>query len=123
MEEGRAIAYGKCIQRVNACMDDGRSVITSIQLCPREVAYQEGGQGQVFALDRIFVDKAIVKLNCDHCAFRSSISWEDLLMMTDSHVEISALSHRMVGPTNQSPVSLCPLSSQFAAFSFSLRWS
>ena len=33
MEEGRAIAYGKCIQRVNACMDDGRSVITSIQLC------------------------------------------------------------------------------------------
>ena len=34
MEEGRAIAYGKCIQRVNACMDDGRSVITSIQLCP-----------------------------------------------------------------------------------------
>ena len=49
----------------------------------------------------IVIGKAIVKLNCDHCAFRSSISWEDLLMMTDSHVEISALSHRMVGPTNQ----------------------
>ena len=121
MEEGRAIAYGKCIQRVNACMDDGRSVITSIHILERGCIL--GGQGQVFALDRIFVDKAIVKLNCDHCAFRSSISWEDLLMMTNSHVEISALSHRMVGPTNQSPVSLFPLSSQFAAFSFSLRWS
>ena len=27
MEEGRAIAYGKCIQRVNACMDDGRGTL------------------------------------------------------------------------------------------------
>ena len=26
MEEGRAIAYGKCIQRVNACMDGRRTL-------------------------------------------------------------------------------------------------
>ena len=46
---GRAIAYGKCIQRVNACMDGarGRPVITSIQEGGRRVHIRKGGgQGQ-----------------------------------------------------------------------------